>query len=56
MGDLEDEAAWLRFRVRRLRVILRLVSGTNFDKALVETALKELIADAEARLDGLERK
>jgi hypothetical protein len=31
------------------------VSGANFDKALVETALKELIADAEARLDDLER-
>jgi hypothetical protein len=56
MGDLEDEASWLRFRLRRLRVILRIVSGTKLDKALVETALKELIADAEARLDALERK
>jgi hypothetical protein len=56
MADLEDEASWLRFRVRRLRVILRLVSRADFDKALVEAALKELIADAEARLDGLERK
>ena len=56
MADLEDEVSWLRFRLRRLRVILRLVSGAKPDKALVETALKELIADAEARLDGLERK
>jgi hypothetical protein len=56
MADLEDEVSWLRFRLRRLRVTLRLVSGTNFAKALVETALKELIADTEARLDALERR
>ena len=56
MANLEDEAAWLRFRVRRLRVILRLVSRADFDKALVETALQELVDDAEARLDGLERE
>lgn len=52
----EDETTWLRFRLRRLRAILRLMSGTKADYALAETALRELIAEAEARLEALERQ
>jgi hypothetical protein len=46
--DLEDEEIWLRHRVLRLRTILRFVSD-----ARAEAALKELISEAEQRLDAL---
>jgi hypothetical protein len=48
---LENEEAWLRARIIRLRRLLRYVKD-----AQVEAGLKEFIGDAEARLDKLERK
>jgi hypothetical protein len=50
---MEDEANWLRFRLRRLRLTLRLLSGPNADLALAQEALAELIKDAEDRLDDI---
>jgi hypothetical protein len=49
--DLEPEEIWLRHRLRRLRVILRYAK-----EPLVESGLRELIAEAEERLDLLERQ
>jgi hypothetical protein len=46
--ELEDEETWLRHRVQRLRTILRLAAASD-----VEMALRELIIDAEERLDAL---
>jgi hypothetical protein len=46
MVDLEPEANWLRHRLRRLRTILRYANEPR-----VESGLRELIADAEERLD-----
>jgi len=51
MLDLEPEENWLRHRLRRLRTILRYAKEPR-----VESGLRELIADAEERLDLLERK
>jgi len=48
--ELEDEKAWLRARIIRLRRLLRYVKDIQ-----VEAGLKEFIGDAEARLDMLER-
>jgi hypothetical protein len=48
MTDFEDEEAWLRHRVVRLRTVLRWAKDTR-----VETELKSLIAEAEARLEAL---
>ena len=48
--EWEDEEAWLRARIIRLRTILRYAKDPQ-----VEIGLKEFIADAEARLDMLER-
>ena len=48
--DLEPEDVWLRHRLRRLRAILRRVKEPT-----VEGMLRELIADAEDRLDLLEK-
>lgn len=48
--ELEPEEAWLRHRLRRLRAILHRVKDPE---AL--TLLQELIADAENRLDLLEK-
>ena len=48
--DLEPEDVWLRHRLRRLRAILRRVK-----EPVVEGMLRELIADAEDRLDLLEK-
>lgn len=57
-GDImargEDEVTWLRFRLRRLRAILRIMQDPKADKALAVTALRELIAEAQDRLDTLE--
>jgi hypothetical protein len=49
--DLEPEENWLRHRLRRLRTILRYAKEPR-----VESGLRELIADAEERLDLLERQ
>jgi hypothetical protein len=49
--DFEHESTWLRHRVLRLRTILRYVKD-----ARAETGLRELIADAEQRLDQLEAR
>jgi hypothetical protein len=48
--ELEDEEAWLRRRVIRLRTMLRFAKDPR-----TEAGLKEFIADAEERLDALER-
>jgi hypothetical protein len=50
MKNLEPEDVWLRFFLRRLRLGLRRAKSS--DTAAI---LKELIADAEERLDRLER-
>jgi hypothetical protein len=50
MKNLDPEEVWLRFFLRRLRLGLR--KAKSVDTVAV---LKELIADAEERLDGLER-
>ena len=44
--EWEDEEAWLRARIIRLRTILRYAKDPQ-----VEIGLKEFIGDAEARLD-----
>jgi len=49
MKNLETEDVWLRFFLRRLRLGLR--NAKSPDTAAV---LKEVIADAEERLDRLE--
>jgi hypothetical protein len=48
-ADLEDEGAWLRHRIMRMRTVLRLAKGPR-----AEAGMRELIADAEARLAALE--
>ena len=47
---MEDEETWLRRRVIRLRTMLRFAKDPR-----TEAGLKEFIADAEERLDALER-
>jgi hypothetical protein len=47
--EWEDESTWLRHRVLRLRTILRYMKD-----ARAESGIRELIADAEQRLDQLE--
>ena len=49
--DFEDESTWLRHRVVRLRTILRFVKD-----ARAESGLRELIAEAEQRLEQLEAR
>jgi hypothetical protein len=46
----EDEVAWLRARVIRLRVALRFTKDPR-----VEVILREVIADAEDRLAALDQ-
>jgi hypothetical protein len=46
---LQDEAVWLRYRIIRMRTALRFAMSPE-----VESILRELIADAEARLAMLE--
>jgi hypothetical protein len=46
--DVESEKVWLRHRVQRLRTILRFVTDVR-----AEAPLRELIAEAELRLDAL---
>jgi peptide subunit release factor 1 (eRF1) len=47
--DFEDESTWLLHRVLRLRIILRYVKDPR-----AESGLRELIAEAEQRLEQLE--
>jgi hypothetical protein len=47
---LEDEETWLRRHVVRLRTMLRFAKDPR-----TEVGLKEFIADAEERLDALEK-
>jgi hypothetical protein len=49
--DFEDESTWLRHRVLRLRTILRYAKD-----ARVERGLRELIGEAEQRLEQLEAR
>jgi hypothetical protein len=49
--EIEDEMSWLRHRVVRMRTILRFAKDPR-----TESGLRELIADAEARLAALEAK
>ncbi len=49
--EMEDEYSWLRHRVMRLRTILRYVKDTR-----AESGLRELIADAEQRLEQLQAR
>jgi hypothetical protein len=48
--ELEDKETWLRHRVVRLRTTLRFAKDPR-----TEAGLKEFIADAEERLDALEK-
>jgi hypothetical protein len=48
---LEDEEAWLRKRIIRLRTILRYANDPR-----VEDGLREFIADAEQRLELLQNR
>jgi hypothetical protein len=49
--DLEDEETWLRHRIVRMRTVLRFARDPR-----AEAGMRELIADAEARLAALEAK
>ncbi len=48
--ELEEEEIWLRHRVGRLRAALRIAKEPR-----VEAILRELIIDAEKRLDLIEQ-
>jgi hypothetical protein len=48
--ELQPEHVWLRFRLKRLRIILRRVKEPS-----AENLLRELISDAEERLEMLEK-
>ena len=48
--ELEEEEIWLRHRVGRLRAALRIAK-----ELCVEAILRELIIDAEKRLELIER-
>ena len=49
--DIEPEYMWLRHRVMRLRTIMRYVKDPK-----VKAGLRELIGEAEQRLEQLEEK
>ena len=51
MSDLKDEEAWLRAWIIPLRTLLRFAIHPE-----VETGLKDFIADAERRLERLQRE
>jgi hypothetical protein len=51
MSDLDDEEAWLRAWIIRLRTLLRFAIHPE-----VETGLKQFIADAERRLERLQQE
>jgi hypothetical protein len=49
--DFEEEGIWLRHRLRRLRAALRISKEPR-----VEAILRELITDAEERLELIEQE
>jgi hypothetical protein len=49
--ELEDEQTWLLHRIVRMRTILRFAKDPRS-----ETGLRDLIAEAEARLEALEAR
>jgi hypothetical protein len=49
--ELEDELTWLRHRIVRMRTVLRFAKDPR-----AEAGMRELIADAEARLAALEAR
>ena len=49
--DFEEEEIWLRHRLQRMRMLFRYAK-----EPLVESGLRELIADAEERLEILEQR
>jgi hypothetical protein len=51
LTGIEDEQSWLRHRIVRMRTILRFAKDPR-----VEAGMRELIADAEARLAELEAR
>jgi hypothetical protein len=51
MSDLEPEEIWVRHRLRRLRTIPRYAKEPR-----VESGLRELITEAEERLNLLEQQ
>lgn len=51
MLDFEEEEIWLRHRLRRMRALLRYAKEIK-----VEVGLRELIAEAEERLEVLEQR
>jgi hypothetical protein len=51
MLDFEEEEIWLRHRLRRMRALLRYAKEIK-----VEVGLRELIAEAEERLEILEQR
>jgi hypothetical protein len=51
MSDWPDEEAWLRGCIIRLRTLLRFAKDER-----VEAGLKNIIADAEKRLEQLQRE
>jgi hypothetical protein len=51
MSGLQDEESWLRGCIIRLRTVLRFAKDER-----VDAALKDIIADAERRLEQLQRE
>jgi hypothetical protein len=51
MLDFEEEEIWIRHRLRRMRALLRYAKEIK-----VEVGLRELIAEAEERLEILEQR
>jgi hypothetical protein len=51
MMELEAEEAWLRKRIMRLRLLLRYANDPR-----IEVGLREVIADAEHRLELLQNR
>jgi hypothetical protein len=51
MSDWPDEEAWVRSCIIRLRTLLRFAKDDR-----VEAGLKDIIADAERRLEQLQRE
>jgi hypothetical protein len=51
LTEIEDEQTWLRHRIMRMRTVLRFAKDPR-----AEAGMRELIADAEARLVALEAR
>ena len=51
MSGLQDEESWLRGCIIRLRTVLRFTKDER-----VDAGLKDIIADAESRLEQLQRE